>query len=225
MNFWKLCTASQYSVCMNSLRSSFSPLSYIAVFTVPGSMMTTSMPNNTPQRVRHSFKTKFGSAIGTEKRDSNFCNARGDVHNAPWGPLPLLVRSQQRREGLDYDERRDHVDLQLPPVLAGPQMEQRPADYNSCIVHQANKIPVADHGVDLPCRLMDSIGVRNVHHERHKAVPELSLQTIGVSWLAYRTEDAKSLCNKHLCGSPTNSGGNSGDHDISAVPHRITPKM
>jgi hypothetical protein len=31
---------------LNSLRSSFSPLSYIAVFTVPGSMITTSMPNN-----------------------------------------------------------------------------------------------------------------------------------------------------------------------------------
>jgi hypothetical protein len=25
MNFWKFCTASQYSVCLNSLRSSFSP--------------------------------------------------------------------------------------------------------------------------------------------------------------------------------------------------------
>jgi hypothetical protein len=41
MNFWKFCTASQYSVCLNSLRSSFSPLLYIAVFTVPGSMITT----------------------------------------------------------------------------------------------------------------------------------------------------------------------------------------
>src|SRR5580704_4711898 len=193
MNFWKLCTASQYSVCMNSLRSSFSPLSYIAVFTVPGSMMTTSMPNNTPQRVRHSFKTKFGSAIGAEKRDSNFCNARGDVHDAPGRPLPLLIRSQKRREGLDYDKRGDHVDLQLAPVLAGPQIKQRPAHYNSCIVHQANKIPVACHGADFLGSLMYSVGVRNVHDERHEAVTDLSLQTIGVRLLAYRTEHAKSL--------------------------------
>src|ERR1700689_5200406 len=146
-----------------------------------------------PQRVRHSFKTKFGSAIGTEKRDSNFCAARGDVHDAPCGTLPLLIRSQKRREGLDYDKRGDHVDLQLPPVLAGPQIKQRPTHYNSRIVHQANQIPIAYHGADLLGSLMYSVGVRNVHQERHEAVAELSLQTIGVSLLAYRTEHAKSL--------------------------------
>src|SRR5580692_6978469 len=146
-----------------------------------------------PQHVRHAFKTKFGSAIGTEKRDSNFCTARGDVHDAPGGPLPLLIRSQKGREGLDYDKRGDHVDLQLPPVLAGPQMKQRPTDHDSRIVHQANQIPIAYHGADLLSSLMNSIGVRNVHHERHEAVPELFLQTIGVSPLAYGTEHAKSL--------------------------------
>jgi hypothetical protein len=40
MNLWKFCTASEYAVGLNSLRSSFLPLSYIAVFTVPGSMIT-----------------------------------------------------------------------------------------------------------------------------------------------------------------------------------------
>src|ERR1700751_4493343 len=105
MNFWKFCTASQYSVCLNSLRSSLSPLSYIAVF--------------------------------TEKRDSNFCDRRADVHDAACGPLPLLIRSQKRREGLDYDKWGDHVDLQLPPVLDGPQIQERSAHYNSCTVHQA----------------------------------------------------------------------------------------
>src|SRR5580698_4625926 len=36
-----------------------------------------------------------------------------------------------------------------------------------------------------------------------------------------------SLCNKHLCGSPTDSGGDSRDHDIFAfaVRHCISPKM
>jgi hypothetical protein len=72
---------------------------------------------------------------------------------------------------------------------------------------------------------MDSVGVRNVHHERHEEITELFLQAIGVSLLAYRTEHAKSLGNKHLCGSPTNSGGDPGDHDISAVRHRISPEM
>src|SRR3984885_3637852 len=131
MNFWKFCTASQYSVCLNSLRSSFSPLSYIAVFTVPGSMITTSMPNNISSRRSASDMPSRPNleALGAEKRDSYFCDARGDVHDAPGGPLPLLIRSQKRREGLDYDKRRDHVDLQLPPVLAGPQMKQRPAHY------------------------------------------------------------------------------------------------
>jgi hypothetical protein len=33
---------------------------------------------------------------------------------------------------------------------------------------------------------MYSVCVRNVHHEGHEAVTELSLQTIGVSLLAYR---------------------------------------
>jgi hypothetical protein len=40
---------------------------------------------------------------------------------------------------------------------------------------------------------MDGVGVRNVHQERHETVPELSLQTIGVSLLADRTEHAKSF--------------------------------
>ena len=31
---------------------------------------------------------------------------------------------------------------------------------------------------------MHSVGVRDVHHERHEAVTELSLQTIGVCLLA-----------------------------------------
>jgi hypothetical protein len=43
--------------------------------------------------------------------------------------------------------------------------------------------------------LVDSVGVRNVHHERHEAATELSLQTIGVRLVAYRTEHAKSLWN------------------------------
>src|ERR1700674_2429663 len=38
-----------------------------------------------PQRVRHSFKTRFGGAISTEKRDSNFCAGRADVHDAAGG--------------------------------------------------------------------------------------------------------------------------------------------
>jgi hypothetical protein len=44
---------------------------------------------------------------------------------------------------------------------------------------------------------MYSVGVRNVHHEGHEAVTELSLQTIGVSLLAHRTElahNANSAC-------------------------------
>jgi hypothetical protein len=40
---------------------------------------------------------------------------------------------------------------------------------------------------------MYSVGVRDVHSERHEPVTELSLQTIGVSLLADRTEHAKSL--------------------------------
>ena len=51
----------------------------------------------------------------------------------------------------------------------------------------------ADHGADLLGRLMDRVGVRNVHQERHEAVPELSLQTIGVSLLPHGTEHPKSL--------------------------------
>ena len=94
---------------------------------------------------------------------------------------------------MDYDKRGDHVDLQLPPVLAGPQIKQWPTHDSSCIVHQANQIPVAYHRADILGSLMYSVGIRNVHHERHEAVTELSLQTIGVSLLAYRTEHAKSL--------------------------------
>jgi hypothetical protein len=40
---------------------------------------------------------------------------------------------------------------------------------------------------------MYSVGVRNVHYERHEAVTELFLQTIGIGLLAYRAEHAKSL--------------------------------
>ena len=49
------------------------------------------------------------------------------------------------------------------------------------------------HGADLLGSLMYSVCVRYVHYERHEAVTELSLQTIGVSLLAYRTEHAKAL--------------------------------
>ena len=56
--------------------------------------------------------------------------------------LPLLIRSQKRSDGLDYDKRGDHVDVQLPPVLAGPQIKQWLTHHDSCIVHQANQIPV-----------------------------------------------------------------------------------
>src|SRR6202030_1505660 len=144
-------------------------------------------------RVRHSFETTLGRTISTDKGDRNFCAARADVHDAPGGTLPLLICSQERSEGLDYDKRGDHVDVQLPPVLAGPQIKQRPTHHNSRIVHQAKQILVAYDGADLLGSLMYCVGVRNVHHERHEAVTELSLQTIGVSLLAYRTEDAKSL--------------------------------
>src|ERR1700683_3209314 len=75
-----------------------------------------------PQHVRHSFKTRFGGAIRAEKRDSYFCTARSDVHDSPGGTLSLLIRPQERGEGLDYDKRGDHVDIQLPPVLAGPEI-------------------------------------------------------------------------------------------------------
>ena len=92
-----------------------------------------------------------------------------------------------------YDKGGDHVDLQLPPVLAGLQIKQWPTYHNSCIVDQADQIPVAYHGADFFGSLMYSVGVRNVHHERHQAFTELSLHTIGVSLLAYRTEHAKSL--------------------------------
>jgi len=54
---------------------------------------------------------------------------------------------------------------------------------------------------------MYSVGIGNVHQERHETITELFLQTIGVSLFAYRTEHAKSLRNKHLCGSPADSGG------------------
>ena len=74
-----------------------------------------------------------------------------------------------------------------PPVLAGPQIKQWPTYHNSCIVHRANQIPVAYHGADLLGSLMYSVGVRDVHQERHEAVAELPLQTFGVSLLAYRT--------------------------------------
>jgi hypothetical protein len=94
---------------------------------------------------------------------------------------------------LDYDKRGDHVDIQLPPVLAGLQIKQWPTYHYSCIVDQTNQIPVADHGADLLGSLMYSVGVRNVHCERHETVPEIFLQTIGVSLLAYGTEHAKSL--------------------------------
>ena len=48
---------------------------------------------------------------------------------------------------------------------------------------------VAYYGADLLRSLMYSVGVRSVHHERNEAVAECSLQTIGVSLLAYRTQD------------------------------------
>ena len=121
------------------------------------------------------------------------CPARADVHDPAGGTLPLLIRSQKRSEGLDYDKRGDHVDFQLPLVVAGPQIKQWSTHHNSRIVHQANQIPVAYHRADLLGSLMYSVGVRYVHHERHEAFTELGLQTIGVSLLAYRTEHAKSL--------------------------------
>jgi hypothetical protein len=40
---------------------------------------------------------------------------------------------------------------------------------------------------------MYSVGVGNVHNQWHKAVTELSLQTIGVSLLADGAEHAKSF--------------------------------
>src|ERR1700683_990473 len=107
---------------------------------------------------------------------------------------PCLVLSVPKRGAKAWiTTRGDHVDFQLPPVLAGPHIKQWPTHHNSCIVHQANQIPVAYHGADLLGYLMYSVGVRNVHHERHEAVTELFLQTIGVSLLANRTEHAKSL--------------------------------
>jgi hypothetical protein len=46
---------------------------------------------------------------------------------------------------------------------------------------------------DLLGSLMYSVGVTNVHQERHEAVTELSLQAIGVCLLAHRAEHPKSL--------------------------------
>jgi hypothetical protein len=48
---------------------------------------------------------------------------------------------------------------------------------------------VAYYGADLLRNLMYGVGVRNVHHDVNEAVAEFSLQTIGVSLLAYRTHD------------------------------------
>jgi hypothetical protein len=71
----------------------------------------------------------------------------------------------------------------------GFQIKQWPTHHNSCIVHQADQIPVADHRADLPGSLLYRVGIRNVHQERHEAVAELLLQAIGVSLLADRAED------------------------------------
>jgi hypothetical protein len=38
-------------------------------------------------------------------------SSRADVHDVPGGTLPLLIHSQKRSEGLDYDKRGDHVEL------------------------------------------------------------------------------------------------------------------
>jgi hypothetical protein len=111
--------------------------------------------------------------------------------------------------------------------LADPRLvnTHRSTLHNSHIVHQANQISIAYHGTDFLGSFMYSVGVGNVHHERHEAVTELALLTIGVSLLAYRTEHAKFLRNKHLCGFPADSGRDPGDHDIFAVRLRISPKM
>jgi hypothetical protein len=42
-----------------------------------------------PQGVRHSFKTSFGGAISTDKRDSDFRAARADINDSTGGTLPL----------------------------------------------------------------------------------------------------------------------------------------
>ena len=48
---------------------------------------------------------------------------------------PRLFLSVPKSEGLDYNKRGNHVDIQLPPVLAGPQIKQWPTHHNSSFVH------------------------------------------------------------------------------------------
>src|SRR5271155_5578736 len=52
-----------------------------------------------------------------------------------------MYSHQTRSKRAAYDKRGDHVEIQLPPVLAGPQIKQWPTHHNSCVVHQANQIP------------------------------------------------------------------------------------
>jgi hypothetical protein len=54
-----------------------------------------------------------------------------------------------------------------------------------------------------------------------KAVAELPVQTVGVSLLAHGSENAKSLRDEHLRGSPAYAGGDPGDHDLFAVRHLL----
>jgi len=43
-------------------------------------------------------------------------SSRADVHDVAGGTLPLLIHSQKRSEGLDYDKR--EIMLNSPAVLA-----------------------------------------------------------------------------------------------------------
>jgi nucleoside-diphosphate-sugar epimerase len=55
------------------------------------------------------------------------------------GPVQGRFGDYNRPESLadayaGLDKRGDYVDIQLPPVLAGPQIKQWPTHHNSCIV-------------------------------------------------------------------------------------------
>jgi hypothetical protein len=90
IHFWKFCTASQYSVGLNSLRD-----------------VDAKQHQFSPQRVRHSFKTKCGGAISTEKRDSHFGAVGGRFcDEPPIGRCGRVAETRHDREAFSYGQRR-----------------------------------------------------------------------------------------------------------------------
>ena len=174
--------------------STSSALLQIGVFTAPGAMMMTSIPNSISSRRRLSDSPSMrvlGGGIGRRHRIAVLAGDRGDHHDPPLRSLQGRIGAEQRAESLGRNDRPDEVDLHLAAEFVGGEFEHGTRDRNAGIVDEAGERFAVEGAPDLARGGQHGGLIGDVEDQRREVRAELALEAVGVGLLAHAAEYAK----------------------------------